>query len=92
MLPALPDSTTVSAYGIVRNVGTIIPVFSLTTNLATINGIATVETDLTNDAPELAANVDIMATIDVDNSDFHRYLYYPGSDIGFDSENRVVGF
>ena len=60
VLPALPDSIYVAAYGIVCNVGTMVLVFSLTDNLATISGIATVETDLTNNAPEVAANVQVM--------------------------------
>ena len=92
MLPALPDSAYVAAYNIVRNVGTIVPVFSLTTNLSTINGIATVETDLTNDVPEVAANVDIMGTIDVDNSDFSRYIYYPYTDVGLDNGSKWWNF
>ena len=84
VLPALPDSTTVYAYDIVRSVGTMVPVFSTTTNLSTINGIATFESDLTNDAPEVAANVEIIADIDVSCSLFtNRYFYHPKPDIGF---------
>ena len=82
VLPALADTTHVAAYGIVRHVATMVPVFSLTDNLSTISGIATVETDLTNDAPEPAANVDIMATIDVSNSLFQNtYLQFKTSDV-----------
>jgi hypothetical protein len=82
VLPALPDSSHVAAYGVVRNVGTMVPVFSLTDNLSTIAGIATVETDLTNNAPEVAANVDIMATIDVDSYHFKdTYLQYKAPDL-----------
>lgn len=91
-LPALPDSAYVAAYNIVRNVGTIVPVFSLTTNLSTINGIATVETDLTNDVPEVAANVDIIGTIDVTSSDFTKYLYYPSTDVGIDNGSKWLNF
>ena len=81
-LPALLDTNYTSAFNVVRHVGTAVPLFSLTTNLSTISGIATVETDLTNDAPEPAANVRIMAVIDVDDSNFHRYIYYPNDDVG----------
>jgi hypothetical protein len=82
VLPALPDSTVVYAYGLVRNVGTMVPVFSTTTNLSTINGIATFESDLTNDAPEIAAGVEIIADIDVSSSIFtNRYFYYPNPDL-----------
>lgn len=63
-----------------RNVATIVPIFSLTDNLATISGIATVETDLTNDAPEVAANVQVEATIDPKNSEFSKYIYKPTSE------------
>lgn len=89
LLPALPDSLTVTAYNVVRNVGTMVPVFSLTDNLSTIDGMATVETDLTNDVPEVAANVDIMATIDVNCSLFQtHYLQYKLPDIS----NSAGGF
>jgi len=75
VLPALSDTTHVAAYGIVRHVGTMVPLFSLTDNMSTLSGIATVETDLTNDAPEIAAGIDIMATIDVDSYIFqNQYL------------------
>ncbi|OFY44727.1 MAG: hypothetical protein A2Z69_01265 [Bacteroidetes bacterium RBG_13_44_24] len=78
LIPALPDTVYVNAYNIVRQVGTMVPVFSLTTNLSTISGIATVETDLTNNAPELAAGVKIAAVIDVWNSSFiNRYIKWP---------------
>jgi hypothetical protein len=82
VLPALPDSSHVAAYSIVRHVGTMVPVFSLTDNLATVTGIATVETDLTNDTPEVAANVDIIGTIDVDNYEFSsRYIHFKETDV-----------
>lgn len=78
LLPALPDSTTVKAYDVMRSVATMVPVFSTTDNLSTISGIATVETDLTNNAPEAAANIKIMATVDIGDYDFYdRYLYNP---------------
>lgn len=92
LLPALPDSAYVAAYNIVRNVGTIVPVFSLTTNLSTINGVATVETDLTNDVPEVAANVDILGTIDVDCAGFQRYIYSPTTDVGINSGSKWLNF
>jgi hypothetical protein len=85
-LPALLDTVFVDAYNLVRHVGTMVPLFSLTTNLSTISGIATVETDLTNDAPEPAANVKIMGVIDTDDSNFWRYVYHPEGDIVRSSE------
>jgi len=82
ILPALPDSVYVDAYSLVRQAGTMVPMFSLTDNLSAISGIATVETDLTNDAPEPAANVKITATIDVDNSNFiYKYIQMPYYDV-----------
>jgi hypothetical protein len=88
LLPALSEPVDVDAYGIVRNVGTMIPLFSLTDNLSKISGIATVETDLINNAPEIAANVDIMATIDVDNNLFQStYLQQKVPDVTISSLN-----
>jgi hypothetical protein len=55
---------------LVRHVATMIPVFSLTDNLSTITGIVTVESDLTNDAPEPAAGIKIKGIIDVEDDDF----------------------
>ncbi len=82
ILPALPDSVYVDAYSLVRQAGTMVPMFSLTDNLSTISGIATVETDLTNDAPELAANIKVVASIDVECSTFiSRYLQMPYYDV-----------
>jgi len=82
ILPALPDSVYTDAYSLVRQAGTMVPMFSLTDNLSTISGIATVETDLTNDAPEAAADVKIVATIDVDNPSFiYKYIQMPYYDV-----------
>jgi hypothetical protein len=82
VLPALPDSVYVDAYSLVRQAGTMVPMFSMTDDLSTISGIATVETDLTNDAPEPAANVKVTATIDVENEYFvYKYLQMPYIDI-----------
>jgi hypothetical protein len=72
------DTTTLTnnIINIVRHVGTMIPVFSLTTNLSTISGLATVESDLTNDAAEVAAGVKIMGIIDVEDYNFiDTYIY-----------------
>jgi hypothetical protein len=78
LLPALPDSSTVNAYNVMRSVATMVPVFSTATELSTISGLAKVETDLTNDAPEAAANVKVIATVDISSSDFYdRYIYNP---------------
>jgi len=82
VLPALPDSVYTDAYSLVRQAGTMIPMFSTTDNLSTISGIATVETDLTNDDPELAADVKVTATIDVENEYFiYRYIQMPFHDV-----------
>jgi|GEM_PF-1851681 len=71
-------TTTYKIVDIVRHVATAIPVFSLTANLSTVSGVATVETDLTNDTPEVAANVKIKGIIDVYNSNFwENYIYVP---------------
>jgi hypothetical protein len=86
-LPALLDTVYVDAYKLVRHVGTMVPVFSLTTNLSTISGLATVETDLTNNAPEPAPNVKIIGTIDAGCSYFlDNYLYHPYGDVEFDCD------
>jgi hypothetical protein len=72
------DSTTIKIVDLVRHVATMVPVFSLTTNLSTVTGIATVETDLTNNTPEVAAGVKIMGIIDVMDDEFwSRYIYHP---------------
>jgi hypothetical protein len=59
-----------------RYVGTIVPLFPTTgTKLATISGVVTYQSDLTNIGREKAANVDIFGIIDVDNSDFiYKYM------------------
>ncbi len=82
VLPALPDSIYVDAYSLVRQAGTMVPMFSMSDDLSIISGIATVETDLTNDAPEPAANVKVTATIDVEDSHFiGKYLQMPYYDV-----------
>jgi len=82
VLPALMDSVYADTYSLVRQAGTMIPMFSLTEDLSTISGIAQVETDLTNDDPEPAANVKVTATIDVDDSHFYyRYIQMPHYDV-----------
>jgi hypothetical protein len=88
LLPALPDTVYAAAYNVVRHAGTLVPVFSLTDNLATISGIVTVETDLTNTTPEPAANVQILATIDVDDNNFDRYIYNPSGDFGYNDGTK----
>lgn len=70
--------TTNKIVDVVRHVATMVPVFSLTTNLSTISGKATVETDLTNRTPEVAANVKIKGVIDVNDYNFWaKYIYTP---------------
>ncbi len=84
LLPALLDTVYVDAYNLVRHVATLVPVFSLTTNLSTISGVATVETDLTNDAPEPAAGVKIAAVIDVSDGSFMGTYIHWWPDVEFD--------
>lgn len=86
VLPALLDTVYVDAYNLVRHVGTLVPVFSLTSNLSTISGVALVETDLTNDAPEPAAGLKIAAVIDVDDSNFIETYLHWWPDIEFDCD------
>ncbi|HEX2976598.1 MAG TPA: hypothetical protein VHO68_11740 [Bacteroidales bacterium] len=75
---SIADSATQKIIDLVRNVGTMIPVFSTTANLSTITGKATVETDLTNDAPEAAANVKVYGIINVYHPGFFaQYMYNP---------------
>jgi hypothetical protein len=82
VLPALPDSVYTDAYSLVRQAGTMVPMFSLTANLSTISGMVTAETDLTNDAPEPAANVKIVASIDAECPTFYsRYIQMPYYDV-----------
>ena len=59
-----------------------IPVFSLVSDLSTSEGIATIETDLTNNTPEVAANVEVIGTIDVDDEDFRQYFCLEDCDNG----------
>lgn len=62
-------------YDVLRYAATMIPVFSTTENLATVSGIVTCESDLTNDAVEPASNVEVIWVIDVDDVTFKdRYL------------------
>jgi hypothetical protein len=77
-LTAEMDTVTLDVFNLVRHVATMVPVFSLTTNLSTITGKATVESDLTNDGPEVAAGVKIKGIIDVSDSNFWElYIYQP---------------
>lgn len=72
------DTITNKIVDLVRHVATMVPVFSLTDNLSTVSGKATVETDLTNRVPEAAANVKIKGIIDVNDYDFwEKYIYMP---------------
>jgi len=72
------ESWTQHIVEMVRHAATMVPVFSLTDNLSTIKGVATAELDLTNNAPEPVAGVNVKGIIDVDNSAFYNtYLYNP---------------
>lgn len=94
LLPALPDSSTVKAYDVMRSVATMVPLFSTADNLSTISGIATVETDLTNDSREAAANVKVFATVDVSDNDFYgRYIYNPyDGDISYSNYSETYTY
>lgn len=72
------DTSTNNPVNLVRHAATMVPVFSLTDNLSTVSGKATVETDLTNDAPEVATGIKIKGIIDVEDYDFWaKYIYVP---------------
>jgi hypothetical protein len=86
LLPALLDTVYVEAYNLVRHVSTLVPVFSLTTNLSTISGVATIETDLTNNAPEPAAGVKIAAVIDVSDMSFIGTYLQWWPDVSYDCD------
>jgi hypothetical protein len=67
----IPNTGTSTWYSRDKNIANMVTIFPLTgESLATITGQATIDTDLTNAAPEIAANVLITATIDVDDNDF----------------------
>lgn len=75
-LTPLSDTTILNYYNVRRQVGTLVALFSTTKNLSTIKGLAKIESDLTNYGPEIAANVELMGVIDVDNASFiSNYLY-----------------
>ncbi len=70
----LSSGTALDNYGVLRQVANMVPIFSLTQNLSTVSGIATIESSLVNAGPEAAANVVIKGVIDVSNSSFTHYI------------------
>lgn len=87
VIPGLADTSFVQAYDVYRQVGTMVPVFSTTSNLSTITGVATVEKDLTNTAPEVAGGVTLTARIDIENGDFSdRYIYFMDDEVEVDGD------
>lgn len=73
-IPGLTDSTVLDNYGILRQVSNMVPLFSTTENLSTIKGIATIESNLTNMAPEIAAEVEVKGIIDTEHAMFGMYF------------------
>jgi hypothetical protein len=80
----IPQGCTDSIYNytnVRRQCATIVPIFSLTDNLSKISGKITVESDLTNLAPENAENVEVIANIDVTDPYFtEKFLEYNTGD------------
>lgn len=61
-------------YDVLRTSATMLPVFSTSENMATIEGHVSMETDLTNDSAETAEGVKVLAHIDAADPDFGKYL------------------
>lgn len=75
-----PDVITNITSATVRSASTQVPIFPLTgSSTTTISGLITYETDLTNGAPELAANVPVSASIDVNNTFMNTYVNTAGN-------------
>lgn len=82
-----------SYYDVTRYAATMVPVFPLTGNtLATVKGRVTYEKDLTNDDPEILVGAQVIATIDVKDSEFRkRFLRMDlGGNNGVNGNNNVV--
>lgn len=95
------DSNVLRYYGVVRYAATLVPVFSIKNNLATISGKVTLDSDLTNKTPEAASNIDVVGLIDVSNNLFkNNYIFdfgnddygYYTRDLDSDAEVSIVGF
>jgi len=70
-----PDIITNITASTVRNASTQVPLFPLTgPSTTTVSGLITYETDLTNGTPELAANIPVSASIDVNNTFMNTYI------------------
>jgi len=78
-----PESITNITETTVRSASTQIPLFPLTgTATTTISGKVTYETDLTNATPEIAANIPVSVSIDVNNTFMNTYINTGGSNNG----------
>jgi len=77
-------------YNTLRYAATMIPVFSLTEGLSTIKGVVTYESNLTNTTAEVAANVPVVAMIDVNYSDF--WSTYFGNQVADNSGQVISAF
>lgn len=73
----LYNTTRSDLWNLERYVATMIPLFPTTGDkMATVSGVVTYESDLTNNLPEKAANVDVFGVIDTDEEEFiARYLW-----------------
>lgn len=84
------SATHSDVWNLVRYVGTMIPLFPTTGDkMATVSGVVTYESDLTNAAAEKAANVDVFGVIDVTNDNFIAKYMASYEDIGlWGGDNR----
>jgi len=78
--PAVPATT---AQNITRNASTRVPVFPLTgVGTATVSGVVTIESDLTNGAAELASGIGVSASIITDSAFMAIYVSNGGEQSG----------
>lgn len=76
-------------YDVLRHSATMVPVFSTTENQATISGVVTLDSDLTNDDVETVGGIEVLANIDTEDSYFEKYLYQLCSDC-YDANGKIV--
>lgn len=74
-------------YGVKRFAATMVPMFSFTENTSQLSGIITYENDLTNFEREAADDVVVVATIDVDDTDFQDTYIMEGAGDGTDAQD-----
>ncbi|MGE0078764.1 MAG: beta strand repeat-containing protein [Bacteroidales bacterium] len=83
-----PESITSITETTVRSASTQIPLFPLAgTATTTISGKVTYETDLTNATPEIAANIPVSVSIDVNTTFMNTYINTGGS---YDGTGEII--